>query len=99
MKQVHVGSRLFFYPEEIEFIQAHFSYSIIYLKNGKKILVSTHLRKLQERFAGKMIRVHRSFLINPMAELYYSENEFFSKTGNRGLISRRLKKNLINEHA
>ncbi|MFN8428786.1 MAG: LytTR family DNA-binding domain-containing protein [Spirosomataceae bacterium] len=92
---IHVGSRTYLSPDEIEFIKADFSYSHIFLKNGRRILVSTNLQKLQERFGENMVRVHRSFLINPLADLTIYEKEFVSKTGNRGLISRRLKKNII----
>ncbi len=95
INNIHVGSRTYLSPDEIEFIKADFSYSHIFLKNGRRILVSTNLQKLQERFGENMVRVHRSFLINPLAELTIFEKEFVSKTGNKGLISRRLKKNII----
>jgi DNA-binding LytR/AlgR family response regulator len=95
INSIHVGSRTYLSPDEIEFIKADFSYSHIFLKNGRRILVSTNLQKLQERFGENMVRVHRSFLINPLAELTIFEKEFVSKTGNKGLISRRLKKNII----
>ncbi|MBK6975907.1 MAG: LytTR family transcriptional regulator DNA-binding domain-containing protein [Cytophagaceae bacterium] len=91
---IHVGSRTYLSPDEIEFIQADFSYSHIFLKNGRRILVSTNLQKLQERFGENMVRVHRSFLINPLAELTIYEKEFVSKSGNKGLISRRMGKNI-----
>ncbi|MCA0364240.1 MAG: LytTR family transcriptional regulator DNA-binding domain-containing protein [Bacteroidetes bacterium] len=94
INSIHVGSRTYLSPDEIEFIKADFSYSHIFLKNGRRILVSTNLQKLQERFGENMVRVHRSFLINPLADLTIFEKEFVSKTGNRGLISRRLGKNI-----
>lgn len=94
IKNVHVGSRTYLPIDEIEFIKADFSYSLIFLKNGKSLLVSTNIQKLQQRFGENMIRVHRSFLINPRAEIQFGENDFISKNGHKGLISRRLKKNL-----
>lgn len=94
---IHVGSRTYLSPDEIEFIKADFSYSHIFLKNGRRILVSTNLQKLQERFGETMVRVHRSFLLNPKAGLQISEKEFFSKSGHRGLISRRMGKNISSQ--
>lgn len=91
---IHVGSRTFLPVDEIEFIKADFSYSHIFLKNGNRILVSTNLQKLQERFGETMVRVHRSFLINPEANIEIFGKEFISPTGRKGLISRRLGKNL-----
>lgn len=64
--QVHVGSRTFIRPAEIVMISADISYSYIHLSDGKKIIVSTNIQKLQERLLGvrNMVRVHRSHIIN-----------------------------------
>jgi hypothetical protein len=94
---IHVGSRTYLPVDDIEFIKADFSYSHIFLRNGKRILVSTNLQKLQNRFGAAMVRVHRSFLVNPNAGLIFSEKEFISNSGHKGLMSRRLSKN-INTH-
>ncbi|MCF8324997.1 MAG: LytTR family transcriptional regulator [Leadbetterella sp.] len=63
---VHVGSRLEFFPTEIVMIEADVSYSFLYLKNGQRIIVSTNIQKLEERFLPfmNMVRVHRSYMIN-----------------------------------
>ncbi len=64
--QVHVGSRTYIKPSEIVMISAEISYSYIYLRDGRKIIVSTNIQKLQERLqsVGNMVRVHRSHIIN-----------------------------------
>lgn len=95
MKTIHVGSRLHLLSENIDFIKADVSYSHIYLADGKKILVSTHLLKLEKRFGNEMVRVHRSYLVNPKAKIEITEKEFTTPSGHKGLISRRMKKNLI----
>jgi DNA-binding LytR/AlgR family response regulator len=95
MKTIHVGSRLHIAPESIVFIKADISYSHIFLSDGRKILVSTHLMKLERRFGDKMVRVHRSYLVNPEADIEITEKEFTTPLGHKGLISRRLKKNLM----
>ncbi len=63
---VHVGSRLTIDPAEIVMVEADISYSYLYLKNGRKIIVSTNIQKLEERFLpfSNMVRVHRSTMIN-----------------------------------
>jgi two-component system LytT family response regulator len=63
---VHVGSRLEFFPTDIVMIEADVSYSFLYLKNGQRIIVSTNIQKLEERFLPfmNMVRVHRSYMIN-----------------------------------
>ncbi len=64
--QIHVGSRTYIKPAEIVMISADISYSYIYLSDGKKIIVSTNIQKLQERLLGvqHIVRVHRSHIIN-----------------------------------
>jgi DNA-binding LytR/AlgR family response regulator len=62
---IHVGSRKHLPLNEVVMIQADLSYCHIFMVDGTRLLVSTHLQKLQERFDKNLIRVHRSFLINP----------------------------------
>lgn len=94
MKTIHVGSRLHLLPESIVFIKADISYSHIHLVNGKKILVSTHLMQLERRFGDKMVRVHRSYLVNPFFLKETNQNSALSVTGEIFPISRRMRKNL-----
>jgi DNA-binding LytR/AlgR family response regulator len=63
---VHVGSRMSIEPADIIMISADISYSYIHLSSGKRIIVSTNIQKLEERFLPfvNMVRVHRSYMIN-----------------------------------
>lgn len=66
LDSIHVGSRTELMPEEIVMISAEISYSYIHLRDGRKIIVSTNIQKLQERLLGirYIVRVHRSYMIN-----------------------------------
>jgi len=63
---IHVGSRMHLSPEEMVMIQAEINYSMIYLTDGTKLIVSTTLKILQQRLADthQFARVHRSYLVN-----------------------------------
>ncbi|MGL4629981.1 MAG: LytTR family transcriptional regulator DNA-binding domain-containing protein [Leadbetterella sp.] len=93
---IHVGSRQYVRPAEIILIVAEISYSIIYLVNGKKILVSTNIKKLDERLHTfrDMIRVHRSYLINTQHLLGIEGNHALLKNNLGCTISRRKHKDL-----
>jgi two-component system, LytTR family, response regulator len=95
---VHVGSRLEFYPSDIVMIEAEISYSYLYLSSGKKIIVSTNIQKLEERFLPfrNMVRVHRSTMIN--TQFLKSVNGAYACLDNnlRCVISRRKRIDLFN---
>jgi DNA-binding LytR/AlgR family response regulator len=63
--QIHVGSKTYLSLEQVVLIKAAFSYSEILLSDGRKLLVTTNLSTIQRRFGNTMIRVHRSYLLNP----------------------------------
>jgi DNA-binding LytR/AlgR family response regulator len=88
---VHVGSRLEFCPAEIIMIQADISYSYLYLRNGRKIIVSTNIQKLEERFLPfrNMVRIHRSFMINTQFLEYVDGVNAFLVNDIQCIISRR----------
>ena len=96
--QVHVGSRTYIKPAEIILISADISYSYIHLSNGKKIIVSTNIQKLQERLLGvrNMVRVHRSHIINVDYLKTFNETKAALKNNLSCPISRRKKINLEN---
>lgn len=95
---VHVGSRLEFFPTDIVMIQADISYSFLYLKNGKRIIVSTNIQKLEERFLPfrNMVRVHRSFMINTQFLKYVEGANAFLVNDMQCIISRRKRIDLFN---
>jgi DNA-binding LytR/AlgR family response regulator len=85
------------------FLKAEVNYSIVYLLNGKKLMVATPLKTLEARFdAHNFFRTHKSFLIN----IFYVKTFFAIKSevemvdNKRIMVSRRkidnLKKCLIN---
>ncbi len=56
---------LFISPDEIYFCEASGSYTHIYMKNGKKLLVSMRLKECEEILpARNFFRVHHSYLVN-----------------------------------
>lgn len=56
---------LFFFPEEIIYLEADGAYTQIYLTNDKKITSSFHLKKIQEQLPkGKFYRISRKHIIN-----------------------------------
>lgn len=95
---VHVGSRLAFFPTDIVMIQADISYSFLYLKNGKRIIVSTNIQKLEESFLPfrNMVRVHRSFMINTHFLKYVDGTNAFLVNDMQCVISRRKRMDLFN---
>lgn len=96
--QVHMGSRTYLKPAEIVLISADISYSYIHLSNGKKIIVSTNIQKLQERLVGvqNMVRVHRSHIINLNYLKTFDQKRAALKNNLSCPISRRKKINLEN---
>jgi DNA-binding LytR/AlgR family response regulator len=95
---VHVGSRLEFHPSDIVMIEAEISYSYLYLSSGKKIIVSTNIQKLEERFLPfiNMVRVHRSFMINTQFLKYVDGVNAHLTNDMQCVISRRKRNDLFN---
>lgn len=94
---VHVGSRTELDPKEIILITAEVNYSYIHLRNGRKLLVSTNIQKLQERLLGipEMVRVHRSYIINTSYLKSYSAAQVKLKNNLSCPISRRKREFLL----
>ena len=96
---IHVGSRTHLPPETVVMIQADINYSLIYLLNGNKVIVSTCLKQLENRFAiiHSFARVHKSFLINLDYLKSYHEGHFLLENDLKCIVSRRKFKRLIEE--
>ncbi|WP_435355550.1 LytR/AlgR family response regulator transcription factor [Emticicia sp. SJ17W-69] len=90
-KNIHVGSRTYIPPETIVMIQSEINYSLIYLIDGQKFIVSTCLKKLEERFAviQSFARVHKSFLVNLDYLKSYNEGHFLLENNLTCIVSRR----------
>lgn len=63
---VHVGSRRFVPPEEIQHLESDLNYTLISLINGKTILSSTTLKKIESRLVSfkNFVRVNKSAIVN-----------------------------------
>lgn len=69
---VHIGSRRYVPPEEIQHLESDLNYTLISLVDGKKILSSTTLKKIEGRLVSfkNFVRVNKSAIVN----LDYVEN-------------------------
>jgi two-component system LytT family response regulator len=94
---IHVGSRTYVLPETIVMIQAEINYSLIFLKNGNKVIVSTCLKKLENRFAiiQSFARVHKSYLVNLNYLKSCHEGYFLLENDLTCAVSRRKFKRLV----
>lgn len=97
-KDVHVGSRMEVNPTDIVMITADISYSYLYLKSGQKVIVSTNIQKLEERFLPfrNMVRIHRSTMINTQFLKYVDGSSAFLTNDMQCVISRRKRNDLLN---
>lgn len=95
-EHIHVGSRTHIQPETVVMIQADINYSLIYLLNGNKVIVSTCLKKLENRFApiDSFARVHKSFIVNLNYLKSYEEGQFLLENDLKCVVSRRKFKRL-----
>lgn len=73
--KVLVGSRKKIYPNEIIYCKGEANYSQIFLTNGKKLLVSTTLKTLENRFKNEgFFRTHKSSIVNlDFVKNYFSD--------------------------
>lgn len=54
-----------FFEDEILYVEADGVYSIIHLVNGKEIVVSQNIGKIEKQFNNKsLIKIHRSVIVN-----------------------------------
>jgi two-component system, LytTR family, response regulator len=95
--EVHVGSRTHIQPSDIVLVCADISYSYIHLSDGTRIIVSTNIQKLEERFLAfqNMVRVHRSYMINTDYFLNLEGNKVHLANDIECLVSRRKRENLL----
>jgi DNA-binding LytR/AlgR family response regulator len=63
---IHVGSRKFIRPEEMQYLESDLNYTVIALRNGKKIVSSTTLKKIESRLHlfKNFVRINRSTIVN-----------------------------------
>lgn len=90
---IHVGSRKFIRPEEMQYLESDLNYTVIALRNGQKIMSSTTLKKIESRLISfkNFLRINRSTIIN-LDFVKSHENNSFILNDNRILsFSRRQK--------
>jgi hypothetical protein len=100
-KKILVGSRKKFTPEEIIYLKSDQNYTNVFLSDGKKVLVSTTLKKIEDRFTGcGFLRVHRSTVVNMSFVETYIDKELSGElilSGNNKIpVSRRKNEKLRN---
>lgn len=63
---INIGSRKKVSPSEVVYFVANSNYTFVHFENGEKMLVSTNLKVIEERFAycTNFFRPNRSFFIN-----------------------------------
>lgn len=95
---VDVGSRTKLFAQEIVFLEASSNYTLLYLADGQKLVVSYHLGKLHERLLeyNCFIRPNRNIIVNMNFLMSYTADSLHinQRTIN---ISRR-RKEMVFEH-
>lgn len=63
---IHLGSRKYIPPEEVQHLESDLNYTLISLTNGQKILSSTTLKKIESRLVPfkNFVRVNKSAIVN-----------------------------------
>ncbi|MFY7909720.1 MAG: LytR/AlgR family response regulator transcription factor [Emticicia sp.] len=97
-KLISIGSFQKIDPEEIVLFVADINYTVVYLNSGRQLLVSTHLKEIQNRFKSETFyRTHKSFFINLkyIKELKLENSKLKMQNDIDVTISRRKKDGLI----
>lgn len=99
-ENIHVGSRTHIQSDRIVMIQADINYSLIYLLDGNKVVVSTCLKKLESRFStiSSFARVHKSFLVNLDYIKEHQKGRFLLENDLSCEVSRRKYKKLVEQN-
>ena len=65
LDHIHIGGRKRVKPEEVIMFQADLNYSIVHFMGGRKVVVATTLKKLEDRFKPfDFVRMNKQYLIN-----------------------------------
>jgi DNA-binding LytR/AlgR family response regulator len=96
MKQssIFIGGRQSINPEEVVRLQADVNYTCVFLSDGKKIVVATTLKEIENRFLPfpKFFRINKSVIINLDCIKQITEQQIVFKNGEIHTPSRRRKK-------
>ncbi len=92
---IHIGGRKKLCPDDIILLEGDANYTVFYLQNGKKLMVATTLKQLEQRFelCQNFFRPHKSFIVNLdyLADYQSDSNIFTMQNERKILISRRKK--------
>lgn len=97
-RHVHVGSRTVVIAQDIVLLHAEINYTLLFLANGQKIVVSCNLGKLQDRLIvhKTFIRLNRKTIVNSNFVTNYNKDSL-KINGTIVKISRR-RKDIISLH-
>lgn len=64
--EIHIGGRIKICSDEIMLLEANANYTMLYLQDGKKLIVATTLKQLEKRFVvcQNFFRPHKSHIVN-----------------------------------
>lgn len=89
---ISIGGRQEVKPEEVLMLQAEINYTLVYFVNGRKTIVATPLKKLEERFTPfEFYRTHKSYMVNLkcVAFLHEATNTVQMTDNHKVIVSRR----------
>lgn len=71
---LHTSSNIYYLDEEkILYCASESNYTMIYLEDGSKKLVTRTLKKIEDELSGLFIRTHKSFLVNKKFVMSYQK--------------------------
>ena len=91
---IFIGGRKSINPEEVIRLQADINYTRVFLSDGKKILVATTLKEIENRFSAfpKFVRINKSVIINIDCIKQINDEQIIFQNGETLTPSRRRKK-------
>jgi DNA-binding LytR/AlgR family response regulator len=92
---IHIGGRKNICPDEIMILEGSANYTVLYLQDGKKLIVATTLKQLEQRFVvcQNFFRPHKSHIVNLdyLSDYQPDNNTLVMQNDKTILISRRRK--------
>lgn len=94
---VHVGSRKYFSPDQMVFLESDINYTLIHLTDGRKVLSSTTLSKIEKRLSvfKNFLRINRQSIVNQNLMMPDSDFKYTLPDNRKISFSRRKAKKYI----
>ncbi len=88
---IYVGGNTYIEPSEVSYFQADENYTIIHYNTGRKTIVPTTLKLIQQKIGEEygFVRPNRMLLINPSFINDYDSGEISLQNNFKVVISRR----------